>query len=164
MLAPPGEAMENWQTLVNVAVSIAATGMPAPNPSPWSQLPFPPALVPVTDYWLSDGTYGSFRILVAVDGLEPTYCVLRSPLLPGQWRLEATTTLAPRHELRFSTWTAGVGGLETIPGVSLATLTSETALRSTASSLLRCKPVRAHPTLRRSSFRRYRHSSIRAVS
>lgn len=34
------------------------------------------------DYWLSDGTYGSFRIQVAVDGLEPSYTVLRSPLLP----------------------------------------------------------------------------------
>lgn len=37
---------------------------------------------PFRDYWLSDGTYGSFRIQVAVDGLEPTYSVLRSPLLP----------------------------------------------------------------------------------
>jgi len=38
---------------------------------------------PFRDYWLSDGTYGSFRIQVAVDGLEPTYSVLRSPLLPA---------------------------------------------------------------------------------
>jgi hypothetical protein len=37
---------------------------------------------PERDYWLSDSTYGSFRIQVAVDGLEPTYSVLRSPLLP----------------------------------------------------------------------------------
>lgn len=33
------------------------------------------------EYWLSDGTYGSFRIQVAVDGLEPNYHILRSPLL-----------------------------------------------------------------------------------
>jgi diaminopimelate decarboxylase len=58
----------------------SAAASPSPSPSP---SPPPPALAPVTDYWLSDGTYGSFRILVAVDGLEPTYCVLRSPLLPA---------------------------------------------------------------------------------
>ncbi len=66
------------------------------------------------DYRLADAPFGS---------------ALRSPLLPGQLRLEATASLAPRHELRFSTWTAGVGGLESIPGVSLATLTSDTVLR-----------------------------------
>jgi hypothetical protein len=42
----------------------------------------PAGPVPERDYWLSDSTYGSFRILVAVDGLEPAYTVLRSPLLP----------------------------------------------------------------------------------
>jgi len=44
------------------------------------------------DYWLSDGTYGSFRILVAVDGLEPNYSVLRSPLLPEPSAQEADYT------------------------------------------------------------------------
>ncbi len=37
---------------------------------------------PYRHYYLSDGTFGSFRIQVAVDGLEPSYHVLRSPLLP----------------------------------------------------------------------------------
>ncbi|GBF87342.1 ornithine decarboxylase [Raphidocelis subcapitata] len=37
---------------------------------------------PRRDYHLSDGTYGSFRIQVAVDGLAPSFRVLRSPLLP----------------------------------------------------------------------------------
>ncbi|KIZ02061.1 ornithine decarboxylase [Monoraphidium neglectum] len=41
-----------------------------------------PCGAPLRDYHLSDGTYGSFRIQVAIDGLEPSYTVLRSPLLP----------------------------------------------------------------------------------
>ncbi|KAF6250432.1 pyridoxal-dependent decarboxylase [Scenedesmus sp. NREL 46B-D3] len=48
---------------------------------------------PFRDYWLSDGTYGSFRIQVAVDGLEPNYSVLRSPLLPPPTADEAHSLL-----------------------------------------------------------------------
>lgn len=48
------------------------------------------------DYWLSDGTYGSFRIQVAVDGLEPSYSVLRSPLLPPPTAEEDCSLLACR--------------------------------------------------------------------
>eukprot|EP00882_Tetradesmus_deserticola_P025169 GHRQ01027630.1.p1 GENE.GHRQ01027630.1~~GHRQ01027630.1.p1 ORF type:complete len:496 (+),score=214.96 GHRQ01027630.1:168-1490(+) len=51
---------------------------------------------PFRDYWLSDGTYGSFRIQVAVDGLEPTYSVLRSPLLPPPSADEACSVLPCR--------------------------------------------------------------------
>eukprot|EP00775_Hariotina_reticulata_P014259 gene14259-14409_t len=48
------------------------------------------------DYWLSDGTYGSFRIQVAVDGLEPNYSVLRSPLLPPPTPAEESVLLPCR--------------------------------------------------------------------
>jgi len=69
----------------------------------------------------------------ATDSPAPNYqftdASLR-PLQPGApWRLEASTSFAPRHELRFSTWTAGRGGLESLPGVSLATLSSDPTLR-----------------------------------
>lgn len=57
----------------------------------------------------------------------PFGAALRSPV-PGQLRLEATTTLAPRHEVRFSTWASG-GGLDSFPGISLATLTADPTLR-----------------------------------
>jgi len=61
--------------------------------------------------------------------IDVPYGALRLPQLQGQLRLEATTTIAPRHELRLSTWASGRGGLESLPGVSLATLTSEPTLR-----------------------------------
>jgi hypothetical protein len=53
---------------------------------------------------------------------------LRSPVPIGPLRLEGTALLAPRHELRFSTWSSG-GVLESFPGVSLATLTTDPAAR-----------------------------------
>jgi hypothetical protein len=52
---------------------------------------------------------------------------LRAPRLVGPTQIEATATLAPRHELRFSTW--AVGGLDVLPGISFATLTTDPALR-----------------------------------
>jgi hypothetical protein len=58
-----------------------------------------------------------------------TGTLLRSSRPVGPLRLEATAALSPRHELRFSTWTVGRGGLDSMPGVSLATLTSDPALR-----------------------------------
>lgn len=59
----------------------------------------------------------------------PAGTVLRSSQPVGPLRLEATASLSPRHELRFSTWTIGRGGLESMPGVSLATLTSDATWR-----------------------------------
>jgi len=47
---------------------------------------------PFQHYYLSDGTFGSFRIQVAVDGLEPSYSVLRSPLLPPTGPEHAAST------------------------------------------------------------------------
>lgn len=73
-----------------------------------------PALVAPPSYQLIDMAFGT---------------PLRSPQPLGLWRLEATTSLAPRHELRFSTWAIGRGGLESLPGVSLATLASDASLR-----------------------------------
>uniref|UniRef100_A0A383V9D0 Orn/DAP/Arg decarboxylase 2 N-terminal domain-containing protein n=1 Tax=Tetradesmus obliquus TaxID=3088 RepID=A0A383V9D0_TETOB len=39
------------------------------------------AAEPVTEYMLSDSSLGSFRAQVVIDGLEPSYVLLRSPLL-----------------------------------------------------------------------------------
>lgn len=73
-----------------------------------------PTLVAPASYQLIDPAFGTG---------------LRSPQPLGLWRLEATATLAPRHELRFSTWGIGRGGLDSLPGVSLATLATDASLR-----------------------------------
>jgi hypothetical protein len=61
--------------------------------------------------------------------IDASFGAIRSSQQLGQQRLEATTAIAPRHELRFSAWATGRGGLDSLPGVSLATLTSDPALR-----------------------------------
>jgi hypothetical protein len=61
--------------------------------------------------------------------IDAPFGAMRSSQQLGQQRLEATTAIAPRHELRFSAWATARGGLESLPGVSLATLTSDSTLR-----------------------------------
>jgi hypothetical protein len=82
---------------------------------------------------LSAGTAGdsaAFPGSASYQLIDPAMGGALRPRQPvGLWRLEATAPLAPRHELRFSTWALGRGGLDSLPGVSLATLTNDPALR-----------------------------------
>jgi hypothetical protein len=89
---------------------------------------------------LSAGSPGEDLFL----GAHPfAYQLTDSPLRtqpPGaQLRLEATTSIAPRHELRFSTWTAGRTGFDSLAGASSATLSSALS----AEPGLRLDPARA---------------------
>ncbi len=78
---------------------------------------------------LTLGAPGDNPALVAPASYQLIDPSLRSPQPLGPLRLEATTALAPGHELRFSTWAIGRVGLDALPGVSLATLTADPALR-----------------------------------
>jgi len=86
-----------------------------------------PASAQVTAVGVADGPpaarSGAYQLI------DVPFGAMTSSQQLGQLRLEATTAIAPGHELRFSTWATGRGGLESLPGVSLATLTSEPTLR-----------------------------------
>jgi hypothetical protein len=96
-----------------LALTVSLFALPA-----WAQAP---AAI-VTDDTLS-ARNGTYQLI------DVPYGALRTAPQLGQLRLEAITAIAPRQELRFSTWATGRGGLESMPGVSLATLTSEPTLR-----------------------------------
>ncbi|KAI8469070.1 MAG: pyridoxal-dependent decarboxylase [Monoraphidium minutum] len=84
IIAEPGRYFaETSATLFTTILGQRAPGAPPRPPSVGAGAPaVPPPPPGPRDYWLSDSTWGSFRIQVAVDGLEPAYAVLRSPLLP----------------------------------------------------------------------------------
>lgn len=58
-------------------------------------------------------------------GTGPAPLLSAGPMHSGFLRLDATAQLAARHELRLTSWTLPApGGLETMPGLSLATLSA----------------------------------------
>jgi hypothetical protein len=113
MLARRWSGSKRQVSASGVAFAVALLALPA-----WAQAPAANAADDA-----SSARVGTYQLI------DVPFNALRTAEQLGQLRLEAITAIAPRHELRFSSWAIGRGGLESLPGVSLATLTSEPTLR-----------------------------------